>query len=152
MNIDKIEKRLPDEILILINQEATSHDISRQEAISRLISSVRDSDLAEENRQLRTEIDVLKKLQDDEKKEIKFLREEISKFSSGLTTLAVTIGKGKGAEDHQMAVDSLSVKIKELGEEIAVIRPLTERNKGMVIEENLPLISSVSCQDCCLST
>lgn len=140
MNLDKIEKKLPEEIVSLIDHEASLRGATRHEVVALLISSVKGSNLTEENRQLRADIEVLEKLQDDDKKEIKFLREEIRKFSSGLTSLAVTLGERKGDKDSQIEVENLSLRIKELGEEIILLKQCSKSEESGVIEKNLPLI------------
>ena len=137
---EKIEKKLPDDIIALIDQEAVAKGISRQEIVSHLISAVKGANLTEENKQLKREIDRLEKNKDEDNKEIKFLREEISKFSSGLTSLAVTIGEWRGNAEQTATVESLSVQIHELSSEISLLKEMKPEESQTVIEKNLPLI------------
>lgn len=133
MNFDKIEKRLPDEIISLIDHEASTRGISKQEVISLLVSAVNGNTLDEENRRLKVEIEVLEKFRDDERKEIKFLREENSKFSDGLTSLDVPIGGKKGNGEQQTAVNVISDQIRELAQGISLLRQIPEKEETSVI-------------------
>jgi hypothetical protein len=137
---EKIEKKLPDDIIALIDQEALSTGKSRQEIVSHLISAVKGANLTEENKQLKWEIDQLQKHKDENYKEIKFLRDEISKFSSGLTSLAVTMGERRGTDEQIATVESLSVQIHELSSEISFLKGMKTNEGHTVIEKNLPLI------------
>jgi hypothetical protein len=137
---EKIEKKLPDDIIALIDQEALAKGMSRQEIVSHLITAVKGANLTEENKQLKREIDRLEKNKDEDKKEIKFLRDEISKFSSGLTSLAVTIGECKGNAEQNATVDSLSVQIQELSSEISLLKEMKRGENQTIVEKNLPLI------------
>jgi ATP-dependent Clp protease ATP-binding subunit ClpA len=137
---DKIEKRLPDDIISLIDQEASSSGISRQDVVSRLITAVKEANLAEENKELKRENEYLHKQQKDNQSEIQYLRDEISKFSSGLTSLAVTLGEGRVHEVQKSTVDSLSNQIRELSEDINHIKENSHDEERSVMEKNLPLI------------
>lgn len=140
MGSDKIEKRLPDEIIALIDREASSRGISRQEVVSLLISAVKEAALAEENKNLKHDVEYLHKQQKENLSEIQFLRDEISKFSSGLTSLAVTLGEGKRNDSQKPEVDSLSDQIRELSGEISHLKEAASGDNQTIVEKNLPLI------------
>lgn len=140
MGSDKIEKRLPDDIISLIDQEAALNGISRQDVVSRLINAVKESNLAEENKELKRENEFLHKQHKENQSDIQFLRDEISKFSSGLTSLAVTLGEGKNNDLQKSTIDSLSTQIRELSDEINQIKAINPENNQTIIEKNLPLI------------
>jgi len=140
MGSDKVEKRLPDDILALIDQEASSKGMSRQEIISLLIAAVKEANLTEENKELKRDIEYLHKQQKENVSEIQFLRDEIGKFSSGLTSLAVTLGEGKASNAQSPATDPLSAQIQELSDEIAHLKEATSGETQTVIEKNLSLI------------
>jgi len=140
MTNDKIEKKLPDEIISLIDLEASSKGMSRQDVISHLVMAVKGAGQADENKRLKKEIEILEKQRDEDKKEIRFLRDEISRFSSGLTSLAVTIGESKGSADQLFTIASLSDQMKELSAEISLLKQDPHQENLTVIEKNLPLI------------
>lgn len=140
MGSDKIEKRLPDDIISLIDQEASSNGISRQDVVSRLITAVKESNLAEENRELKRENEFLHKQQKENQSDIQFLRDEISKFSSSLTSLAVTLGEGRVNDIQKSAIEPLSNQIRDLSEEINQIKANSPGDNQTIIEKNLPLI------------
>ncbi|WP_319538177.1 hypothetical protein [uncultured Methanospirillum sp.] len=140
MGSDKVEKRLPDDIIALIDQEASSKDMSRQEIISLLITAVKEANLAEENKELKRDIEYLHKQQKESVSEIQFLRDEISKFSSGLTSLAVTLGEGKANDAQKSDTDSFSSQIQELSDEITHLKEAASGENQTVVEKNLPLI------------
>ncbi|HWQ65434.1 MAG TPA: hypothetical protein VN372_01045 [Methanospirillum sp.] len=140
MNCNKIEKRLPDEIIDLIDLEVSSKGMSRQEIISHLVRAVKGADQSEENKRLKREIELLQKQRDEEKKEIHFLRDEISKFSSGLTSLAVTIGENKGNFEHESVIASLSDQVEVLSQEMVLLKRDPHIESNTAIEKNLPLI------------
>jgi len=137
---DKVEKRLPDDIIALIDQEASSKGMTRQEIISLLITAVKEADLADENKELKRDIGYLHKQQKENVSEIQFLRDEISKFSSGLTSLAVTLGEGKANGAQKFETDSLSTQIQELSDEITQLKEAASGDTQNVVEKNLPLI------------
>jgi hypothetical protein len=139
MGTEKIEKKLPDDIVSLIDQEASSKGMTRQEVVSHLIGAVKGANLAEENKQLKKEIELVHKQQEEEHKEIRFLREEISKFSTGLTSLAIALGEGKGNSDAAV-IESLSNQVHELVSEISVLKESKPIERQTVIENNMPLI------------
>jgi hypothetical protein len=136
---EKIEKKLPEDIITLIDQEAASKNMSRQEVISHLISAVKGANISEENKRLKKEIELVHKQQEEEHKEIRFLREEISKFSSGLTSLAVTIGEGRIQDEQKLTIESLSVQIRELSTELSNIKEIPGETHSL-LEKQLPLI------------
>lgn len=140
MGNEKVEKKLPDEIITLIDLEASSRGISRQEVISQLISAVKETGQVEQVKRLKKEIESLERLRDEDKKENRFLRDEISKFSSGLTSLAVTIGESRGSADQISTIAALSDQMKELSAEITFLKQDPQKENLTVIEKNLPLI------------
>lgn len=139
MSSDKIEKKLPDEILDLIEAEALAKGINKQDAIANLISAVKETELGDEIKKLKKERESLEKQRDEDKKEIKFLREEVSKFSLGLTTLAGTIGEVKNSGE-QSAILTLTDQINSLSTEISKLKESSSKEEMTVIEKNLPLI------------
>ena len=140
MSNDKIEKKLPDEIISLIDLEASSKGMSRQDVISQLVSAVKGAGQVDENKRLKKEIEILEKQREEDKKEIRFLRDEISKFSSGLTSLAVTIGESKGGADQISTIAALSDQMKEISADISLLKQDPHMENLTVIEKNLPLI------------
>lgn len=139
MSSDKIEKKLPDEILDLIEAEALAKGINKQDAIANLISLVKETELGDEIKKLKKERDLFEKQRDEDKKEIKFLREEVSKFSVGLTSLAGSIGDAKNSGE-QPAIISLTEQIHSLSAEISKLKESSSKEEMTVIEKNLPLI------------
>ncbi|HOJ97552.1 MAG TPA: hypothetical protein PK024_12035, partial [Methanospirillum sp.] len=62
MGTDKIEKRLPEEILSYIDEEAVQSGITRQEAVSKLVHAVVAHQHDRETMQLRQEVKTLSRL------------------------------------------------------------------------------------------
>lgn len=140
MNSNKIEKKLPDEIIALIDYEASSKGLNRQDVISHLVSAVKGAGQVEENKRIKKDYEILEKQRDEDKKEIRFLRDEISKFSSGLTSLAITIGESKGSADQISTIAALSDQMKGLSEEISLMKQDQPKEYPTMIDKNLPLI------------
>jgi hypothetical protein len=125
---DKVYKRLPADILTLIDEEAQAQNISRQNAISNLISIVSARRDDKEKEKLQTENMILNKylkLKDDE---ITFLREEIKALNRGLTKLAETLAKRRDDEseirDH---LDSVMQETKMLAHDQKIIKNEMEK-------------------------
>ncbi|PWR73026.1 hypothetical protein [Methanospirillum lacunae] len=140
MGSDKIEKRLPDDIITLIDQEASLNGISRQDVVSRLIAAVKESNLAEENRELKRENEFLHKQQKENQSDIQFLRDEMSKLSSGLTSLTLTLGEGRVNDAQKSTIDLLSIQIQKISEEVNQLKTVNPDDNQTIIEKNLPLI------------
>ena len=78
MNNEKIEKRMPEEILVIIDEESARLGISRQEAISRLIHSVMAVKNEAESEKMKQELKSMGKYLAMKDDEISYLRSELS--------------------------------------------------------------------------
>lgn len=125
---DKVEKKLPAEILSLIDEEAVNLNITRQDAIRNLISIINMKRCDAELNNLRMENGILNKyirLKDDE---ILFLRKELSLLNGGLSKLAENLMKrGDDMSETRNRVDKLTQETKDLAQEQTIIKADLEK-------------------------
>jgi len=110
MGTEKVEKKLPDEILAIIDAESMNSGISRHEALSRLIHSVTSLKNETETEQMKLEMKALGKqiaMKDDE---IAYLRNELSIMNQGLSKLAENLAAGNS---NVRNIDSMITPVKE---------------------------------------
>jgi hypothetical protein len=141
MGTEKIEKKLPDEIVSFIDEEAATRSITRQEAISRLIQSVIGMKNEIEIERLKTEIkDYIRQIamKDDE---ISYLRGELSAMNRGLSKLAENIVK---TNSDKIEIQSMITPVREemtifFNENKKILERL-DKSSRFGYEEHFPLI------------
>lgn len=141
MSTDKIEKKLPDEILSLIDEEAFLLGISRQEAISRLLTILISSNHEREIKQLQAEMKHMQKIINLKEDEVAYLREELGYHTRGLSKLADSILKTRYDEAETAAVlNSLKESVHTIQSDNSALHCQIESLKKGPYEQQLPII------------
>jgi|GEM_PF-1281319 len=141
MGTQKIEKKLPDSILALIDEEAEKMGISRQEAISRLISSVLSLKNETEIEHLILELknQGIQLVMKDE--EISYLRTELSNMNQGLSKMAENLTKRNcSIADVDAQVSPMRDEVTALSGEISKMRDKIETISSSSFERHIPLL------------
>lgn len=141
MGIDKIEKKLPEEILAYIDEEAAQSGITRQEAVSRLVHTVLAQRNENENDQLRQEIKALSKLIAMKDEEISYMRSELSAVHKGLSKMADTLASGNRTEnDLQIQIIPIKEQVSHLSEEFSNLQGSIQAAHHSSYDRHIPII------------
>ncbi|NLV27882.1 MAG: hypothetical protein GXY48_12080 [Methanomicrobiales archaeon] len=141
MGIEKLEKKLPEEIISIIDDEAAAVSISRQEAISRLMHSVTEKKYRVENELLKSQVkDLLRQIsmKDDE---ISYLRGELTSLNKGLTRLAENlVHNNTDLNEVQSLLSPLKQEMTTCFNEVKLIQERMEKNDRNTYEKYIPII------------
>lgn len=141
MGIEKIEKKLPDSILALIGEESEKIGISRQEAISRLISSVLSLKNETEIERLISELKnqgIQLAMKDEE---ISYLRTELSAMNQGLSKMAENFAKRNSLmADIDAQVSPMRDEVTALSGEMSKMKDEIKAASSSSLERHIPLL------------
>lgn len=141
MAAEKVTKKLPEEILALIDEEAFSQGITRDEAIRRLISVRVVTNQEQDIEQLRSEIKNLQKIINLKEEEVAYLRGELGHHTRGLSKLADTAFKTRTDEAETAAlIKSLQASLHDLKADNMAIKSQFDTLSGTSLDKHLPLI------------
>lgn len=141
MAAEKVTKKLPEEILALIDEEAFSQGITRDEAIRRLISVRVVTNQEQDIEQLRSEIKNLQKIINLKEEEVAYLRGELGHHTRGLSKLADTAFKTRTDEAETAAlINSLQASLHDLKADNLAIKSQFDTLSGTSLDKHLPLI------------
>lgn len=141
MGIEKIGKKLPEDIISIIDAEAAVHSISRQEAVSRLIHSVSETRYESENELLKNQLKDLTRQISMKDDEITYLRGELSALNRGLTKLAENLMNNNSHEDEIVAlVSPIKAEISQYSDELKKLQEEMKNNDLCWYDKHTPLI------------
>ena len=141
MGFEKVEKKLPAEILAIIDEESAKLGISRQEAISRLIHSVISLKNETETEKLRLELKSMSKYLAMKDEEISYLRTELSSMNQGLSKLAENLAnKNTSSFEMHALFTPLHNEIGKLSGELDEVKEKIETPAPAPYEKHIPLI------------
>ncbi len=140
MGTDKIEKRLPEEILSYIDEEAVQSGITRQEAVSKLVHAVVANRNDHETMQLRQEVKNLSRLLAMKEEENAYLRSELSAVHKGLSKMADTLASGYNMKEIGQQIHPVEEKITELSGAYKELKETLESALHPSYERHIPLI------------
>ena len=140
MAAEKVLKKLPEEILTLIDGEAFSQGITREEAIRRLISVLVVTNQEQEIEQLRSEIKNLQKIINLKEEEVAYLRGELGHHTRGLSKLADTAFKTRTDEATVALLHSLEASLHDLKVDNISLQTQFDALTGASIDKHLPMI------------
>ncbi len=141
MGIDKIEKRLPEEILAFIDEETVKSGVTRQEAVSKLVHAVTAERNGNEIDHLRQEIKALSKLLAMKDDEISYLRSELTSVHKGLSKMADTLASGTRNEpDIDTRLIPVREQISHLSEEFSEFQVTMKTGEPSSYERHIPII------------
>ena len=139
METQKIEKKLPEEILAVIDEVTINQSITRQEAISRLVTTVINRRNESENERLKIEIKELNRLIALKDDEIGYLRGELTALNRGLSKLAENLIKSNNDKSEvQSMIHPVREELASVSQEIIKIQENMGRKSGKTIEEYIP--------------
>lgn len=140
MGTDKIEKRLPEEILSYIDKEAVHSGITRQEAVSKLVHAVVAHQNDHETMQLRQEVKNLSRMLAMKEEENAYLRFELSEVHKGLSKMADTLASGYNIKDIGQQIHPVQEKITELSGAYEELKETLESALHPSYERHIPII------------
>ena len=141
MGVDKIEKRLPDEILAFIDEETVKSGITRQEAVSRLVHAVTAERNKNETDQLRQEVKALSKVLAMKDDEISYLRSELTAVHKGLSKMADTLASGTRNEpDIETQLIPVKEQISHLSDDFSQFQVSIKEGEPRSYERHIPII------------
>ncbi|PWR74599.1 hypothetical protein ACKUB1_01145 [Methanospirillum stamsii] len=141
MRFEKLNKKLPEDILSVIDEEAAAGSITRQEAVSKLVRSVISIKHESENEQLKYQIKELNRqiaIKDDE---VTYLRNELHALNAGLSKLAENIVVNNAEKnDFETLLTPIKQDVSSYSDEIKNIREKIENCRHSPFENHIPLI------------
>lgn len=141
MGLDKVEKRLPEDILASIDEEAVRSGITRQEAVSRLIHTVTAQRNENETEHLRQEVKALSKLLAMKDDEIMYLRSELTAVHKGLSKMADSLASGNTTiTDFEHLLHPVQERVDELSVNYDMLKRAYESARHAPYEQHIPLI------------
>ncbi|MCA1916372.1 hypothetical protein [Methanospirillum hungatei] len=141
MGLDKIEKRLPEEILAYIDEEAVRSGITRQEAVSRLIRTVTAQKNDNETEHLKQEVKSLSKILAMKDDEIIYLRSELTAVHKGLSKMADSLASGNTTiSDIEGLLHPIQEKVHELSGNYEALKQAYESARHVSYQQHIPLI------------
>jgi len=141
MAAEKVLKKLPEEILTLIDEEAFSQGITREQAIKRLISVLVVTNQEHEIEQLRSELKNLQKIINLKEEEVGYLRGELGHHTRGLSKLADTAFKTRADEAETTGLlNSLQASLHDLQADNVALKTRVDALTSVSLDKHLPLI------------
>ena len=141
MGLDKIEKRLPEDILASIDEEAIRSGITRQEAVSKLIHNVTAQRNGNETEHLKQEVKSLSKILAMKDDEIMYLRPELTAVHKGLSKMADSLASGNTTiTDIEHLFHPVQERVDELSGNYDNLKQACESARHVPYEQHIPLI------------
>ena len=141
MSYEKIEKKLPEEILAYIDEESMVLGITRQEAIGRLIQSVHVMKSETETERLRMDLKAQNRELTIKDEEISFLRTELHALHAGLSKLAENLtAPNNHSEEHEIQISIMRENITTISNAIKNIQIKIDKTPDRSFEQHIPLI------------
>lgn len=131
---------MPEEILVIIDEESARLGISRQEAISRLIHSVMAVKSEAETEKIKQELKSMGKYLAMKDDEISYLRSELSTLNQGLTKLAENLVQNTVKNPAPTLITPLEEEIKKISGEVADVKEKIEQPVHPSYDQHIPLI------------
>jgi len=143
---DKIEKRLPADIIALIDEEAGILNISRQAAIRNLISVINSRRNEVDLERLKAENIVLNKYLNLKNDEISYLRDELSSLNRGLSKLADNLLRRKDEEGEiRGRIDVILQETRILSNEQLILKGELNKRDNLLTPFNFLFFLSGLC-------
>lgn len=141
MSYEKIEKKLPEEILAYIDEESMVLGITRQEAIGRLIQSVHVMKSETETERLRIDLKAQNRELTIKDEEISFLRTELHALHTGLSKLAENLtARNNHSEEHEIQISIMRENVTTISDAIKNIQVKIDKTPDRPFEQHIPLI------------
>jgi len=146
MGLEKIEKKLAEDIVSLIDLEAAKQAVSRQEIISRLARVVITDRNETDIELLKTELKTIRQHLALKEDEVSYLRGELSTIHRGLSKLAENlVSRNPEIHDWESRLLSLEDKITDLSGFVTGIRQqiedeVSEKKSSALVERQILLI------------
>jgi hypothetical protein len=135
---DKIEKKLPADIITLIDEEAGILNISRQDAIRNLISVLTSRRNKVDLEKLQAENVVLNKYLNLKNDEILYLRDELSSLNRNLSKLAENLLRKKEEEtEFRTRIDAIMQETRTLSNEQQVMKGELQKKDNLLTPFNV---------------